>query len=472
MKNFCCSRREMLDRLGGGIGGLALMDLLARKGLLAAERAKNPLAPKPQQLPAKAKAVISIFCYGGVSHVDTFDPKPELFKRQGEKMTGVGDVIATMGTPGGLMPSPWTFKKYGQCGMEISGLFPHIAQHADDLALIRSMNALSPAHGPALFQMNTGTILAGAPSVGSWVTYGLGTENENLPGYIVFTDNRGGPINGAPNWGNGYMPAAYQGTQFRPSGPPIVDLKPPADRSPEEQAAWLKFLNKLNEQHLERNPLDSELSARIYTYELAYKMQSYATDAIDVNKESAATRELYGIDDDVTGYFGRQALIARRPTQRGVRYGLTYRGHRKIEPSWDAHWDLKGNHEQHCAETDKPIAGLIEDLKSRGLFDSTLIVWHSEFGRLPISERMDGRDHNASGFSVWLAGGGVKGGTIVGATDQYGYRATENPKSVYDLHATILRLMGLDFENLTYRFNGRDMRLTDVHGHLIPEVLA
>jgi len=472
MRNFCCSRREMLDKLGGGIGGLALMDLLTRKGLLAAEREKNPLAPKPQQLPAKAKAVISIFCYGGVSHVDTFDPKPELFKRQGERMTGVGNVVATMGTPGGLMPSPWAFKKYGQCGMEISELFPHVAQHADDLALIRSMNALSPAHGPALFQMNTGTILAGAPSVGSWVTYGLGTENENLPGYIVFTDNRGGPINGAPNWGNGYMPAAYQGTQFRPSGPPIVDLKPPPDRTPEEQGAWLKFLNKLNEQHLEHNPLDSELSARIYTYELAYKMQSYATDAIDVNKESAATRELYGIDDDVTGYFGRQALMARRLVERGVRFVQIYSGGGNFEPSWDAHWDLKGNHEQHCAETDKPIAGLIQDLKSRGLFDSTLIVWHSEFGRLPISERMDGRDHNASGFSVWLAGGGVKGGTIVGATDQYGYRAVENPKSVYDLHATILRLMGLDFEKLTYRFNGRDMRLTDVHGHLIPEVLA
>ena len=226
MKNFCCSRREMLGRLGGGIGSVALLELMSRKGMLAdTGSAKNPLAPKAQMLPAKAKAVISIFCYGGVSQVDTFDPKPELFKRQGEKMTGVGNVVATMGTPGGLMPSPWSFKKYGQCGMEISELFPNVAQHADDLSLIRSMNALSPAHGPALFQMNTGTILAGAPSVGSWVTYGLGTENENLPGYIVFTDNRGGPINGAPNWGNGYMPAAYQGTQFRSSGPPIVDLE-------------------------------------------------------------------------------------------------------------------------------------------------------------------------------------------------------------------------------------------------------
>jgi hypothetical protein len=387
-------------------------------------------------------------------------------------MTGVGNVVATMGTPGGLMPSPWQFKKYGQCGMDISELFPHLSAHADDLALIRSMQCLSPAHGPALFQMNTGTILAGAPSVGSWVTYGLGTENENLPGFVVFSDYRGGPINGAPNWGNGYMPAAYQGTPFRASGPPIVDLKPAAERTPEEQREWLKFLGKLNETHLEKNPEDSELSARIYSYELAYKMQTSAVEAIDIGKESAATRKLYGVDEEPTQFFGRQALMARRLVERGVRYVQIFSGGGNFEPSWDAHWDLKGNHGQHCAETDKPIAGLIKDLKSRGMFDSTLIVWHGEFGRLPISERMDGRDHNNNGFSIWMAGGGVKGGTIVGATDQYGYRAVENPKSVYDFHATILHLLGLDFEKLTYRFNGRDMRLTDVHGHLINEVLA
>jgi hypothetical protein len=459
-----------LGRLGGGIANLAFLDLLGRGGL--ATPAKSPLAPRPQHFPAKAKAVISIFCYGGVSQVDTFDPKPELMKRQGETMTGVGNVVASMGTPGGIMPSPWKFQKHGQCGMEISELFPHLSAHADDLALIRSMNALSPAHGPAIFQMNTGTILAGAPSVGSWVTYGLGTENENLPGFIVFTDYRGGPINGSPNWGNGYMPAAYQGTQFRSSGPPIVDLKPPVERSPEEQARWLKFLRELNERHREKNPEDTELSARIYSYELAFKMQTSAAEAIDINRESEATRRLYGVDEPPTQYFGRQALMARRLIERGVRFVQLYSGGGNFEPSWDAHWDLKGNHEQHCAETDRPIAGLIKDLKSRGLFDSTLIVWHSEFGRLPISERMDGRDHNNNGFSVWLAGGGVKGGTIVGATDHYGYRAIENPKTVYDLHATILHLMGLDFEKLTYRFNGRDMRLTDVHGHLIPEILA
>ena len=463
------SRRELLHTLGGGIGSLAFADLLTKQGLAAT---KSPLSPKMPHLPAKAKAVISIFCYGGVSQVDTFDPKPELLKRQGEAMAGVGPVVTIMGNPGGLMPSPFRFKKHGQCGMDISELFPNVAEHADDLALIRSMHALSPAHGPALFQMNTGSILAGHPSVGSWITYGLGTENENLPGYIVFTDNRGGPINGAPNWSNGYMPASYQGTPFRPTGDPIIDLKPPAGQGLQEQRKWLELVEKLNQKHLDQNPDDSELSARIYSYELAFRMQTSATDAIDIRKESRATRKLYGLDEQPTEYFGRQALMARRLVERGVRYVQIYSGGGNFDPSWDAHWDLKKNHSMHCAETDRPIAGLIKDLKSRGLFDSTLIVWHGEFGRLPISERMDGRDHNASGFSVWLAGGGVKGGTIIGATDDYGYRAVENPKSVYDLHATILRALGIDHEKLTYRFNGRDMRLTDVHGHVIKEALS
>jgi hypothetical protein len=393
-------------------------------------------------------------------------------KWQGETMQGVGQIRTVMGTPGGLMPSLWNFKKHGQCGMDISELFPHIAEHADDLALIRSMHALSPAHGPAIFQMNTGSILAGHPSVGSWVTYGLGSENQNLPGFIVFTDYRGGPINGAPNWAAGYMPAAYQGTPFRSVGDPIVDLKPPKERTSEEQRKWLDLIRDLNEKHLEHNPEDSELSARIHSYELAFRMQTHATDAIDINSESEATRRLYGVDEEPTQYFGRQALMARRLVERGVRYVQIFSGGGNFEPSWDAPWDLKGNHGLHCAETDKPRAALIKDLKSRGLFDSTLILWHGEFGRLPISERMDGRDHNSQGFSVWLAGGGVKGGTIVGATDQYGYAAVENKKSVYDLHATILQLLGLDHEKLTYHFNGRDMRLTDVHGHVIREVLA
>ena len=473
-KDLLVTRRDLLTRLGGGIASLAFADLLGQQGLLAAasEQERGPLAPKPQMIPAKAKAVISIFCYGGVSQVDTFDPKPDLLKYQGETMQNVGEVRATMGTPGGLMPSFWNFKRHGQSGMEVSELFPHVAEHVDDLALIRSMHSLSPAHGPALFQMNTGSILAGFPSVGSWITYGLGSENQNLPGFIVFTDHRGGPINGPPNWGNGYMPAAYQGMQMRDTGNPIVDLKPPADRSESEQRKWLRLLHDLNEKHASQFPQDTELAARIHSYELAFRMQTSAPEAIDISHETAATKKLYGVGEQPTDYFGRQALMARRLVERGVRYVQIFSGGGNFEPSWDAHWDLKTNHGLHCAETDKPIAGLIKDLKSRGLFESTLIVWHGEFGRLPISERMDGRDHNNQGFSVWLAGGGVKGGTIVGATDQYGYRAVENKKTVYELHATILHLLGLDYQKLTYRFNGRDMQLTDVHGKLIKEILA
>ncbi len=464
------SRRQLLGKLGGGIANIALLDLLHRQGLLAADL--SPLAPKAPHFPSKVKAVISVFCYGGISQIDSFDPKPELMKRQGEAMTGVGEVSVSQGYPGGLMPSPWTFRKYGQSGMDVSSLFPNVAEHVDDIALIRSMQCLSNDHGPALYQMNTGTILAGHPSMGSWITYGLGSENENLPGFIVFTDYRGGPINGAPNWGCGYMPAAYQGTPFRSNGDPIVDLKPSEPRTPERQRKWLDLLGELNEKHLERNPTDSELSARVYSYELAYRMQAHAPEAIDIKKETDATRRLYGIGEKPTDYFGRQALMARRLVEHGVRFVQLYSGGGNFEPSWDAHFSLKENHGTHAAEIDKPIAGLIKDLKSRGLFDSTLIVFHSEFGRMPISQRMDGRDHNPDGFTVWLAGGGVKGGTIVGATDQFGYRAVENPKLVYDLHATILHLLGLNHEKLTYRFNGRDMRLTDVHGDVINEVLA
>jgi hypothetical protein len=469
MSKLYCSRRELLGKLGGGVAGLAMADLLHRQGLLAADR--SPMASKAPHFPAKAKAVISIFCYGGVSQVDSFDPKPLLLKRQGEMMGGVGEVVPSQGTPGGLMPSPWTFKKYGQSGLDVSELFPHVAQHADELAVIRSMHCLSNDHGPALYQMNTGTVLAGHPSVGSWVTYGLGSENENLPGYIVFTDYRGGPINGAPNWGSGFMPAAFQGTPFRSMGDPIVDLKSADGRTPEDQRKWLNFLGEMNAKQLERNPMDSELSARIQSYELAFRMQTHASEAIDITKETAATRKLYGLDDSPTQYFGRQALMARRLVERGVRFVQLYSGGGNFEPSWDAHFSLKKNHGTHAAETDRPIAGLLEDLKSRGLLDSTLVIWHGEFGRLPISQRMDGRDHNPAGFTLWMAGGGVKPG-VIGATDEFGYRAVENKKSVYDFHATVLHLLGLNHEKLTYQFNGRGMRLTDVQGDPIREILA
>ncbi len=466
MSNTLHSRRQLLQLAGGGIGSLAFNTMAAGAARL------DPMAPKAPHFPGKAKAVISIFCYGGVSHIDTFDPKPELLRRQGEALTGKGDVVVSQGTPGGLMPSTWEFRKHGQCGMDVSSLFPHVARHVDEIAFIRSMYTLSNDHAPALFQMNTGTVLQGHPSMGSWITYGLGSESENLPGYIVFTDHRGGPIGGAPNWGNGYMPAAFQGTQFRSTGDPIVDLHPPKDVSRERQRRWLDYLNVMNHRHLEKNPLDSELSARIASYELAYRMQVHATEAIDLNRESEATRKLYGVDQEHTQYFGRQALMAARLVERGVRFVQIYSGGGNFQESWDAHWDLKWNHETHCGETDQPLAALLEDLKGRGLLDSTLIIWHGEFGRMPISQRLDGRDHNPYGFTVWMAGGGIKGGSVIGATDEFGFRATEDRKSVNDLHATALHLLGLDHEKLTYPHLGRQMRLTDVSGNVIREIVA
>ena len=470
MTDRFCSRRELLSRLGGGVASLGLADLLLREQAKAARL--DPMAPRKPHFEPKIKSVISVFCYGGVSHVDTFDPKPELQRRAGEVLSGKGDVVVAQGNPGGLMPSPWKFRKYGQCGMEVSELFPHVAKQVDDIAFIRSMYGISNDHGPALFQMNTGFVVAGHPSMGSWITYGLGSENENLPGFIVFTDHRGGPIGGAPNWGNGYMPAAYQGTPFRSTGEPIVDLHPPKDVSRDRQRKWLDFLNKLNEEHRERNPFDTELSARIATYELAYRMQTHATEAIDLARVSDETRRMYGIDQEQTQYFGRQALMAARLVERGVRFVQIFSGGGNFQESWDAHWDIKYNHELHCGETDQPLAALIQDLKRRGLFESTLILWHGEFGRMPISQRMDGRDHNPYGFTVWLAGGGIKGGTVVGATDEFGYRAEENRKSINDLHATVLHLLGFNHERLTYPHLGRDMRLTDVSGNVIKEVLA
>ncbi len=469
MTNRFLSRRELLNRAGGGIAGLAFADLM--RGATAAP-GTSLLAVRAPHFPAKAKAVISIFCYGGVSHVDTFDPKPELLKRQGEAMTGKGDVVVSQGHPGGLMPSPWKFSKHGQSGMDVSELFPHVAKKVDEIALIRSMRSISNDHAPALFQMNTGFIQGGYPSMGSWITYGLGTENQNLPAFVVFSDPRGGPIGGAPNWGNGFMPAAYQGTPFRSTGDPIVDLKPPKEMTPERQRRWLDLLAQYNQQHLAKNPHDYELSARIQSYELAFQMQTEATDAVDLKKETAATRALYGVGEEPTDHVGRQALMARRLVERGVRFVQIFSGGGNFTESWDAHWDLELNHGMHCAETDKPIAGLMTDLKSRGLLDSTLIIWHGEFGRMPISQKMNGRDHNPYGFSVWMAGGGIKGGTVVGSTDEYGYAAVENKKTVNDLHATVLHQLGLNHEKLTFPYNGRNIRLTDVSGEVIREVVA
>lgn len=466
-------RREWLRRTGAGFGSLALASLLCQDGG-AADRSSNPLASLAPHYPAKIRSVIFLFMYGGPSHVDLFDPKPTLAKYDGQAIPvfNQDDVFMSGKTKNIAMKSPYKFAKYGQSGIEISETYPELAKHADKLCIIRSMHCESNNHGPAIFQMNSGSILAGRPSIGSWLTYGLGTEGENLPGYVVMLDYQGAPINGAMNWSNGFMPAAYQGVPFRSGGEPIAYLSPPTGVTRGRQRARLDLLRQWNESHAATNPADSALAARIASYELAFRMQTHATEAVDLRGESAAIQNLYGLDNKTSHHFGRNCLLARRLVERGVRFIQLYSGGNEGPKAWDAHDDLKKNHDLHCAETDKPIAGLLTDLKNRGLLDTTLVIWGGEFGRTPTAERGKGRDHHARGFTMWMAGGGIRGGTIHGATDEFGYHAVENKVSVPDLHATILHLLGLDHKKLTFRFMGRDMRLTDVSGEVIKPILA
>jgi len=466
MKPGYLPRREFLTRAGGGIGALALNTLLSGEG-------QDPLAPKKPHFTPKAKRVISIFCFGGLSHMDTFDPKPELTRQDGVSVAGRKEFdTGGRSAPGKLMKSPWQFKNYGKCGMPVSDLLPHIGACADDLALIRSMRSDSNNHVPAVYHMLTGFILAGRPGLGSWVTYGLGTENQNLPAFVVMTDPRALVGGGAGNWSAGFLPSNYQGVQFRSSGLPVLNLKPPTGLSPEKQREQLDLLHQLNDEFLRERPQEQELAARIRAYELAYRMQSEATEAVDLTKETEATKALYGMDKTETEIVGRQCLLARRLVERGVRFVQIYSGGGVFDQSWDAHNGMVANHEKRAREIDVPVAGLIKDLKQRGLFDDTLIVFHTEFGRMPFTEGSTGRDHNPKAFSVWLAGAGVKGGTIYGGSDELGYIATENPQTVYDLNGTILHLMGLDHTKLTYPYGGRNMRLTDVSGEVIRPILS
>jgi hypothetical protein len=475
------ARREFLSRAGGGIGGLALAMLLNQDGALALQTpnsqhptpAPNPLAPKPAMYTPKVKRVISLFLFGGLSHIDSFDYKPELDRQDGVSVAGRPE-FDTMGrsAPGKLMKSPWKFKPYGQSGHLVSELFPHIGGCIDDVALIRSMVSESNNHVPALYFMLTGSILSGRPSLGSWVTYGLGTENQNLPAFVVMTDPRALVGGGAGNWSSAFLPANFQGVQFRGGDLPVLNLKPPADITPERQRRNIEFINRLNEEFVRANPGEGELAARIRTYELAYRMQSEATEAVDLARETEATKRLYGMDRPETETFGRQCLLARRMVERGVRFVQLYSGGGTFDQNWDAHNGIVKNHEMHAREVDKPIAGLLKDLKQRGLWEDTLVIFHTEFGRMPFTEGSTGRDHNPNVFSCWLAGGGVKGGVVHGTSDEIGYRAGENPQTVYDLNATILHLLGLDHEKLTYFYNGRHMRLTDVHGEVIKPILA
>jgi hypothetical protein len=472
-------RREFLQKAGGGIGGLALASLVGAESAQAAPTASrlkmppDPLRPRPGHYPAKVKRVISVFLFGGLSHIDSFDPKAELDRQDGVSVAGRPG-FDTMGrsAPGKLMKSPWGFKQYGQCGMPVSDLFPHIAACADDLALIRSMKSESNNHVPALYHILTGSVLGGRPGLGSWVTYGLGTENQNLPAFVVMTDPRYLVGGGASNWSSGFLPANFQGVQFRGGSLPVLNLRPPTNIPPEKQKEQIDLINRLNEEFLRANPGEDELAARIRTYELAFRMQSEATEAVDLAKESEKTKQLYGLDRPETEIVGRQCLLARRLVERGVRFVQIFSGGGVFDQNWDAHNGIKKNHELHAKEVDYPVAGLLKDLKQRGLWDDTLVIFHTEFGRMPFTEGSTGRDHNPHAFSVWLAGGGVKGGTIFGASDDIGYKVGEKVQTVYDLNATILHLLGLNHEKLTYHYNGRDMRLTDVSGIVNRDILT
>ena len=483
-RNFW-SRRDFLFEAGCGISGVALAQMLSDQGLLAADVSEacsakplgaNPYALKPPHFKPRAKAVISLFMTGGPSAVDLWDHKPALTKYAGEPLDGKvhGDVNVRQGFPGPLMPSPFEFKRFGQSGKLISEIFPNIGQHVDELAFIHSVYGKSNDHVQAHYEMQSGQIRVGFPSAGSWVTYGLGTESASLPAFVVINDARGGPIGGPTNWSAGYMPAAFQGTLFRAAGDPIVDLKPVAGMTVDTQRARLDLLAKLNELDMEKYPGSSDLAARISSYELAYRMQGCAPQAIDINNESEATKKLYGLDDSITEPFGRQCLLARRLVEHGVRFVQLFHGGmgNQNTDTWDAHSNVKSNHSQHAKESDLPIAGLLTDLKARGLLDDTLVIWHGEFGRMPISQRGIGRDHNPGVMTVWMAGAGIKGGQSIGTSDDWGYKAAEQPVSYHDLHATMLHLLGLDHTKLTYRYNGRDMRLTDVYGTLIPQIIA
>jgi hypothetical protein len=458
------NRREFLMRSAGGLGAVAL------SAMLQGAEPVDPLAPKKPHHAPTAKSVIFLFMEGGPSHIDLFDPKPELARLAGQPLPpSYGKVITAMGTASNtLMPSTRQWKQYGQSGMWVSDLYPTVAQHVDEITLIRSCWADGLNHVGSVCQMNTGSILAGRPSLGAWVTYGLGTANNNLPTFVILTD-AAEVLGGGKNWSSGFLPASYQGTLFRREGAPILDLAPPSTIGDEQQRGRLELLKSLNRHYGERRPEDTEVEARLRSYELAYRMQAAAPEAVDLTKESEATRKLYGLDEEPTAKFGANCLLARRLVERGVRFIELYSG---SGSGWDAHNALDKNHTQHCRETDVPIAGLLTDLKARGLLDSTLVVWGGEFGRTPFNEKGDGRDHNPWGFSMWMAGGGIKKGNLVGRTDDVGLRAVERPAHVHDLHATILWCLGLDHVRVTYLHNGRSERPTMTDGEVVREALA
>jgi hypothetical protein len=472
------TRRDFLGRCGMGFGLLGLANLLGPEilgsQLLADEASNNnPLAPRSPQFPAKAKRVIHIFANGGPSHVDTFDPKPILAKLHGQPLPM--DNLKTERRTGAAFQSPFKFQKYGQSGIEVSDLFPHVAESIDDIAVIRSMHADVPNHEPSLLLMNCGEARLPRPSMGSWVTYGLGTVNQNLPGFISLCPG-GYPIQESQNWQSAFLPGIYQGTYINTANKDVEQLIEHIKNKSvtlEEQRQQLDLLNKLNEQHARRRAADARFEARVQSFELAYRMQMDATDAFDISREPESVRKAYG-----DGTQGRQLLISRRLLERGVRFVQVWHGDGQ---PWDSHDDLEESHRRLARESDQPIGALLKDLKQRGMLDDTLVIWGGEFGRTPTVElptpganagKVNGRDHNHHGFSMWMAGGGVRGGYVHGATDEFGFKAVDKPVHVHDLHATILQLLGFDHTKLTFRHAGRDFRLTDVHGNVVKELIA
>jgi hypothetical protein len=463
------TRRQVLCRIGGGFGALGLASILADAGLLAAEaasgpaRANNSLAPKPPHFPPRAKRVIFLFMNGGPSHVDTFDPKPMLEKYQGKPLPNP-TVKTGRKTTGNLMPSPFKAQRYGQSGIAVTELFPEVGRCIDEICVLRSVYTDNPNHEPGLLMMNSGNMQPIRPNMGSWLTYALGSDNQNLPGFIVLCPGK--PVVGPQLWSNSFLPGIYQGTHINnKSVDPKTIIRDVQNRylSPPAQRAQLDLLQQMNQIHLEQRERDEQLEARIASLEIAFRMQSEAQEAFDIGREPVAVRKRYG-----EGEFANACLIARRLAERGVRITQIYYGN---DQPWDDHKDIS-NHRKHAEKSDRPIAALLQDLKSCGLLQDTLVIWGGEFGRTPTSQGAKGRDHHSLGFSMWLAGGGVKGGTVYGATDEFGFQAVENPMHVHDLHATILYLMGLDHERLTYRYSGRDFRLTDVHGKVIKDIVA
>lgn len=452
---LAASRREFLARCGGGFGAIALAGLMARPGQATAA---SPGPHGPHHTP-KAKRAIFLFMEGGPSHIDLFDPKPLLNELAGQQLPdSFGSVVTAMGeSRSPLLASKRSWKQHGQAGTWVSDWLPHTAKCVDDIAVIRSCWADGINHSSGVCQMNTCSILGGRPSLGSWVSYGLGTENEDLPAFVVMQDNRSQVVNGPRNWSAGFMPAAYQGIRFSESGDPIPHLFPPEGLTQSRQVAKVDFLNRLNQSFAALHPEQSELEARIASYELAFRMQAEAPTTIDLAAETEETQQLYGMDEKETAGMGRLCLLARRLSESGVRFVQIYHG---AGSKWDAHSNIEKNHTELCRQMDKPVAGLLKDLKRRGLLDETLVIWGGEFGRTPMSEKGHGRDHNPTGFTMWMAGGGVRGGQTIGSTDQLGLRAVEERLHVHDLHASILHLMGLDNMALTYQHKGRPERPT------------